>query len=60
MESNVFQHMGVSRRSYLPIAKPGQSKFRDPIETSDHRMRMSNFIVVPSSENWNIRTLESK
>ena len=54
-----FQHMGVSHRTSLPIAKPVQSSIRDHCEFSDHRMRVSNFSVVASSESWNLRTLES-
>ena len=33
--------------------------FHDYCKTSDHRMRIWNFNVVASSENWNLRTIES-
>ena len=54
-----FQHMDVSHRTSLPIAKPVQSSIRDHSETNDHRMCVSNLSVVASSENWHPRTVES-
>ena len=51
--------MGVSHRTSLPIAKPVHSSIREHCETSDHRTRTSNFSVVASFEDWNLRILES-
>ena len=42
----------------LPVAKPVLSSIRDHCKTNGHRIRVSNFSVVASPENGNLRTLE--
>ena len=53
------QHIGISPRTMLPLNSPPFSSIRNHCSDLDHRIKMSNFSIMCTSEVSDIRILES-
>ena len=53
------QHFGISHRTSLPLSSQIQSSIRDHCLEEDHRMKTSNFSILKTTSNPDLRILES-
>ena len=59
LSTRIAEHRGLSSRTGMPVSKPLNSSIRDHAMSSNHDISSSNFSVIFSCSEFNLRVSES-